>query len=70
MGSGLTECTHSLFCDSDYEPSKEEINIFRLWKCDRCKKWLSFVDVVKGDKQYEELRREGFKRTYQHINWS
>lgn len=65
----VTKCNHSFYCDTDYTPTKEEVNIFRLWQCNSCDRWLSFVDVVKGDKIYKELQVAGFTRAYQNIKW-
>jgi hypothetical protein len=64
------QCTHSHYYPDGQEgtPTKEEINIFRLWKNPNCSRWISFVDVTKGDKTYNELE-SFFDRAYQNIVW-
>jgi len=64
-------CRHIYFCDIDYNPTREEINIFRLRQCKDCGRWLSFVDIVKDDKVYKEIEieRKGFANAFQKIVW-
>lgn len=59
-------CRHDIF--SNDEPTKEEINIFRLWECPDCHKWLSFVHVTKNDETYNFIKDKiGFSNAYQKV---
>ena len=42
----MNTCNHeNYYYDifTDREPTKEEINVHRLWKCPDCNKWISLV---------------------------
>jgi hypothetical protein len=50
-------------------PTKEEINIFRLYQCSICHEWISLVGVEKGDISYKEIEKQGFNYAYKKIVW-
>jgi hypothetical protein len=55
--------------DVEEEPTKEEINIFRLYKCADCGKWISLIGETRNSKAYKELQKLGFTKAYKQIVW-
>lgn len=65
-------CRHNdanKFCQ-DNNPSTEEINIFRLWECPECHRWISLLGLTNKSPQYKEIKSiVGFDNAYKHIKW-
>ena len=57
------------FCTEDYTPTEAEINIFRLWQCPRCNRWISLVGAEKDDASYKQIEEVGFEKAKGHVVW-
>lgn len=65
--NGKTLCQ---FHENNHEPTKEEINIFRLWQCPDCGHWISLLGLTDKSPQYEEVKQKfGFEKAYRNIRW-
>lgn len=71
MGVITHSCDHHthFFPNEEGTPTKEEINIFRLWKNPDCGRWVSLIGEVKDGKAYREIEAEGFDKAYGNIVW-
>lgn len=43
----MNNCSHSVKKFEIQNPNKYEITIGRLYKCSKCKKWFSLLEVLK-----------------------
>ncbi len=58
-------CKHGVRPFANQNPSSEEINKFRLWKCDDCNKWYSLHD----ESEERALENDCFVITEEHLKY-
>ncbi len=67
----LCSCTHKSFHGNNEEPTMEEVNVFRLWKCPSCGTWTSLLSgITDKSPQYSKIAKGiGFAKAYENIKW-